>query len=81
MSGASRKDPRRGRYASRSIAQFHKAVSAIAPISTTINAIGKDPRCRIWVKIMKMIKAIKADSMNTSPWAKLTMPMMPKTIV
>ena len=81
MSGASRKEPRSGRYASRSIAQFHKAVSAIAPTSTTTNAIGSDPRCRIWVKIMKRIRAIKADSMNTSPWAKLTMPMMPKTIV
>ena len=30
---------------------------------------------------MKMISAMNADSMNTSPWAKLTMPMMPKTIV
>ena len=30
---------------------------------------------------MKMISAMKADSMNTSPCAKLTMPMMPKTIV
>ncbi len=30
---------------------------------------------------MKTMSAMKADSMNTSPWAKLTMPMMPKTIV
>jgi hypothetical protein len=43
--------------------------------------IGNEPRCRIWVKIMNMISAMKADSMNRSPWAKLTMPMMPKTIV
>ena len=53
----------------------------MAPTITTTNATGSDPRCRIWVKIMKMIRAMKADSMNTSPWAKLTMPMMPKTIV
>ncbi len=33
------------------------------------------------VKIRKKIKAMKADSMNTSPWAKFTMPMMPNTIV
>ena len=25
--------------------------------------------------------AMNADTMNTSPWAKFTMPMMPKTIV
>jgi hypothetical protein len=67
MSGASRKEPRSGRYASRSIAQFHKPVSAIAPTSTMTNASGSDPKCKIWVKIMNMIKAIKADSMNTSP--------------
>ena len=30
---------------------------------------------------MKKIRAMKAESMKMSPWAKFTMPMMPKTIV
>ena len=77
MSGARRNDPRSGRYASRSIAQFHKPVSAMPATSTTTNTSGSDPTCRIWVRIMNTIKAMKADSMNRSPWAKLTMPMMP----
>ena len=29
----------------------------------------------------KVISAMKAEAMNTSPWAKFTMPMMPNTIV
>ena len=33
------------------------------------------------VRIRKAISAMKAETMNTSPWAKLTMPMMPNTIV
>ncbi len=33
------------------------------------------------VKIRKAISAMNTDTMNTSPWAKFTMPMMPKTIV
>ena len=33
------------------------------------------------VSIRKKMSAMKADSMNTSPWAKFTMPMMPNTIV
>jgi branched-subunit amino acid ABC-type transport system permease component len=33
------------------------------------------------VTIRKVISAMKAESMNTSPWAKLIMPMMPNTIV
>ena len=30
-----------------------------------------------WVMTRKVMSAIKADTMNTSPWAKFTMPMMP----
>ncbi len=30
---------------------------------------------------MKKIRAMKQESMKTSPWAKFTMPMMPNTIV
>jgi hypothetical protein len=33
------------------------------------------------VRIRKRIRAMNAESMKTSPWAKFTMPMMPKTIV
>ena len=35
----------------------------------------------ICVSASRRISAMKADSMNTSPWAKFTMPMMPNTIV
>jgi hypothetical protein len=33
------------------------------------------------VSSTKKMSAMKVDTMNRSPWAKLTMPMMPKTIV
>ena len=33
------------------------------------------------VRIRKAISAMNADTMNTSPWAKFTMPRMPNTIV
>ena len=33
------------------------------------------------VRKRKAMSAMKADTMNTSPWAKFTMPMMPNTIV
>ena len=33
------------------------------------------------VRSRNRIRAMKLDTMKTSPWAKLTMPMMPNTIV
>ena len=33
------------------------------------------------VTMRKVISAMKADTMKTSPWAKFTMPMMPNTMV
>ena len=36
---------------------------------------------RICVRIKNRISAMKAETMNTSPCAKFTMPMMPNTIV
>jgi hypothetical protein len=33
------------------------------------------------VSSRKQVRPMKLDTMNTSPWAKFTMPMMPKTIV
>jgi hypothetical protein len=32
-------------------------------------------------RIRNVMRAMKADTMNTSPWAKFTMPMMPNTMV
>ena len=53
----------------------------MAPISTTMKA---SPRLVIpsnWVRIRKIMRPTKADSMKMSPWAKFTIPMMPNTIV
>ncbi len=50
-------------------------------MSTTISAAMTEPMPSQVVKMRKKISAMKADSMNTSPWAKLTIPMMPNTIV
>jgi len=55
-------------------------VSAIAKTSTTIRAatVGKPKNM---VATMKRINAMKLPTMNTSPWAKFTIPIIPKTIV
>ena len=45
------------------------------------SARASEPMPRICVSASRMMRAMKADSMNTSPWAKFTMPMMPNTIV
>ena len=63
------------------MAQFQSAVKAMAPTSTIRKATGMEARPSNWVRARKMIRAMKAESMNTSPWAKLTIPMMPKTMV
>ena len=65
----------------RSIAQPQSEVSTMAMTSTISSASAIDDMPSQVVRIRKKIRAMKADSMNTSPWAKLTMPMMPKTIV
>ena len=57
--------------------QFQSPVSAMPAIITTMKAIGSDPIWRIWVSIMNTMSAMNADSMNRSPWAKLTIPIMP----
>ena len=49
--------------------------------STTTSASGRKPRPSVLVRNRNTIMAMNADSMNTSPWAKLIMPMMPNTIV
>ena len=49
--------------------------------STMRNASGREAMPKTWVRTRKISSAMKADSMNTSPWAKLIMPMMPYTIV
>ena len=44
-------------------------------------AMAGEDRPRSWVSAMNTIKPMKDDSMNKSPWAKFTMPIMPNTIV
>ena len=44
-------------------------------------ATGSTARPSQAVRIMKDMRAMKPPTMNTSPWAKFTMPMMPNTIV
>ena len=61
--------------------QFHTEVSAMPRSSTITSASGRKPRPSVLVRNRKTISAMKAESMKTSPWAKFTMPMMPKTIV
>ena len=53
----------------------------MATISTISSASATEPMPSQVVRIRKAISAMKADTMNTSPWAKFTMPMMPNTIV
>ena len=50
-------------------------------ISTMKSATASEPSPSTCVSTMRKIRAMKVESMNTSPWAKLTMPMMPNTIV
>ena len=63
------------------MAQPQREVSTIAMTSTMSSASAIDEIPSHVVRIRKKISAMKAESMNTSPWAKFTMPMMPKTIV
>ena len=53
----------------------------MATISTMNKASGSEVMPSQLVRMRKTISAMKAETMNTSPWAKLTMPMMPNTIV
>ena len=50
-------------------------------MSTMSSARPNAPTPRICVRMRKRMRAMKAETMKTSPWAKLTMPMMPNTIV
>ena len=61
--------------------QLTSEVNNIATISTRNNARAIDDIPRKFTRKRKTIKAMKTDTMNTSPWAKFTMPMMPNTIV
>src|SRR5215472_4312869 len=81
ISGASRNEPRNGRYATRSITQLISDVKSIAAINTMNRASAIELMPSQVVRMRKAISAMKADTMKTSPWAKFTMPMMPNTIV
>ena len=62
--------------------QFQTEVSAIAADQHDDEGDGQEADARApWSGTERRCRAMKADSMNTSPWAKLIMPMMPKTIV
>jgi hypothetical protein len=65
----------------RSMTQLHNAVSAMPSTSTMSSARPIEEIPRICVRIRNRMRAMKAETMNTSPWAKFTMPMMPNTIV
>ena len=65
----------------RSIAQLTRDVISIATISTITSATTIEPIPSQVVRMRKVTSAMKADTMNTSPWAKFTMPMMPNTMV
>ena len=52
------------------------------PITSTMrSATAIEPMPSTEVRSTKAMSAMKADTMNRSPWAKFTMPMMPNTIV
>ena len=53
----------------------------MATISTISSASTTEAMPSQAVRIRKAMSAMNADTMNTSPWAKFTMPMMPNTIV
>jgi len=53
----------------------------MATMSTIRSATTKEPMPSQVVTSSSVTSAMKADTMNTSPWAKFTMPMMPNTIV
>ena len=69
------------RNAARSIAQLTIEVNSMATISTMNTASTTEFTDSQAVRIRKAISAMNDDAMNTSPWAKLTMPRMPNTIV
>ena len=77
ISGASRNEPRNGRYATRSIVQPYSPAMAAANTSVSTSAIGTDVMPKTNASSSSEMSERKAPTMNTSPWAKLIMPMMP----
>ncbi len=61
--------------------QFTSEVKNMATASTMSNATGIEEMPAHAVSRRKAMSATKAETMNTSPWAKFTIPMMPNTIV
>ena len=53
----------------------------MATTSTISSASTTEAMPSMVVSTSRVIRAMKAETMNTSPWAKFTMPMMPNTIV
>ena len=74
ISGASRNEPRSGRYATRSIEKPYTAQSAAATMNAARIPSGTEVKP---VSAVSTMMPMKAPTMKTSPWAKLIMPMMP----
>ena len=51
------------------------------PTSSTISSVRKTEEMPIDTSTSTVIRATKVETMNTSPCAKFTMPMMPNTMV
>ena len=67
ISGARRNEPRSGRLAKRSIAQFSTEVKFIATISTMSSASATEVTPSQVVRMRSAISATKLDTMKTSP--------------
>ncbi len=63
------------------MAQLTSEVRIIATMSTMTRASATEPMPIQVVSSRSATSAMKDDTMKTSPWAKLTMPMMPNTMV
>jgi hypothetical protein len=63
------------------MAQLRSEVKIIATIRTMNSASRIEETPSQVVRIIRVMRAMKVDTMKTSPWAKFTMPMMPNTIV
>ncbi len=61
--------------------QLHRLVTAMATSRTRSRERKTEEMPITCVRIISTIRATNVDSMNTSPWAKFTMPMMPNTMV
>ena len=74
ISGARRKEPRSGLYATRSMENPYTPHKAAEMMSAASSPSGTDV---MPVSAVSTMMPMNAPIMNTSPWAKLIMPIMP----